>query len=221
MTWRSAEERQRNLEEGAPLEFGHTLEDQIGGQIEVGFVVAGFYEDADPNDEWDVLGKYMGTYLATRALKTRDPSIARPAVARFDREQQIGSRGWRDLSQYLGRIAGREDPVNLFPLLPIQGDERGAKAQGNSRINRIAAPQPVLGGHLGRLPGQRGVQWDPHQMGQAGQSGRKLAGQCFIVPSPADGGRYLGQQQGRHNDRNCLCLQPGEQTAAILVSRLK
>ena len=58
------------------MEFGHTLEDQIGGQIEVGFVVAGFYEDADPNDEWDVLGKYMGTYLATRALKTRDPSSA-------------------------------------------------------------------------------------------------------------------------------------------------
>ena len=73
LTSPSAAERQRNLEEGAALEFGHTLQDQIGGQIEVGFVVTGFYEDADPDDEWDVLGKYMSTYIAIRALKPRGP----------------------------------------------------------------------------------------------------------------------------------------------------
>src|SRR6185295_1369113 len=33
------------LETGEPLEFGHSLDDQIGGQIEAGFVITGFYED--------------------------------------------------------------------------------------------------------------------------------------------------------------------------------
>jgi SAM-dependent methyltransferase len=73
LTSPTAAERQRNLQEGAPLEFSHTLQDQIGGQIEVGFVVTGFYEDADPNDESDLLGKYMSTFIATRAVKMRGP----------------------------------------------------------------------------------------------------------------------------------------------------
>ncbi len=65
----STEEKQRYTEEGTPLEFSHTLEDQIGGQIEAGFVLAGLYEDADENEEWDILGKYMSSYIATRAVK--------------------------------------------------------------------------------------------------------------------------------------------------------
>lgn len=65
----SIKERQRYAEEGTPLEFSHTLEDQIGGQIDVGFAITGFYEDADRDEEWDVLGRYMHTFMATRALK--------------------------------------------------------------------------------------------------------------------------------------------------------
>ena len=65
----SAEEKQRYMEEGSPLEFSHTLEDQIGGQIEAGFVITGFYEDAYENEEWDILGKYMNAYIATRGVK--------------------------------------------------------------------------------------------------------------------------------------------------------
>src|SRR4051812_22295895 len=49
------EERARLNEEGRPLEFGHTLGDQIGGQIEAGFVLTGFYDDIDPES---VLGEY-------------------------------------------------------------------------------------------------------------------------------------------------------------------
>jgi ubiquinone/menaquinone biosynthesis C-methylase UbiE len=74
----SAEEKQRYTEEGRPLEFSHTLEDQIGGQIEAGFVLTGLYEDAFEDEEWDVLGKYMNTYIATRAVKmagTRRPKV--------------------------------------------------------------------------------------------------------------------------------------------------
>jgi SAM-dependent methyltransferase len=58
--------RQRYQEDLQPLEFGHSLEDQIGGQIDAGFVVAGFYED-----RWDgiKLAEYMPTFMATRAVK--------------------------------------------------------------------------------------------------------------------------------------------------------
>jgi hypothetical protein len=48
------------------LEFGHTLDDQIGGQLDAGFVMTGFYED-----NWaDVaLSAYMPLYMATRSRK--------------------------------------------------------------------------------------------------------------------------------------------------------
>jgi SAM-dependent methyltransferase len=62
------EERARLVEEGRPLEFGHSLGDQIGGQLEAGFVLAGFYEDIDPES---VLGEHIPSYIATRALKTK------------------------------------------------------------------------------------------------------------------------------------------------------
>jgi SAM-dependent methyltransferase len=54
------------LEEGGPLEFGHSLDDQIGGQIEAGFLLAGFYEDIDPHN---LISKYIPTFIATRAIK--------------------------------------------------------------------------------------------------------------------------------------------------------
>ncbi len=56
--------------EGTPLEFGHTLDDLIGGQLECGFVITGFYEDRCPQEEHDVLGHYMSTFMATRAFKS-------------------------------------------------------------------------------------------------------------------------------------------------------
>jgi SAM-dependent methyltransferase len=65
----SAEELEKRREDGIPLEFGHTLDDQIGGQIEAGFVITGFYEDRCPQEENDLLGKYMATFMATRSYK--------------------------------------------------------------------------------------------------------------------------------------------------------
>ncbi|MDZ7684169.1 MAG: class I SAM-dependent methyltransferase [Gammaproteobacteria bacterium] len=53
--------------EGRPLEFGHTLDHQIGGQLEAGFTITGFYEDRYPGD--DPLSKYIAMFIATRALK--------------------------------------------------------------------------------------------------------------------------------------------------------
>jgi SAM-dependent methyltransferase len=62
----SEEDRKRYAAEGIPLEFGHTLEDQIGGQISSGFVITGFYEDRDRDNP---LRTYTAMYIATRALK--------------------------------------------------------------------------------------------------------------------------------------------------------
>jgi len=51
---------------GEPLSFGHTLEDQIGGQLEAGFVLTALYED-----RWreSALGRYAATFIATRAVR--------------------------------------------------------------------------------------------------------------------------------------------------------
>jgi SAM-dependent methyltransferase len=60
------EDRARLAEQDAPLEFGHSLDDQIGGQLTAGFTLTGFYEDIDPDT---ILGKHIPTYIATRAVK--------------------------------------------------------------------------------------------------------------------------------------------------------
>jgi SAM-dependent methyltransferase len=67
-TSKSEEEVRRQIERGDPLEFSHTLEDQIGGQIEAGFVISGFYEDRHRDDP---IAVHMPTYVATRAIKQR------------------------------------------------------------------------------------------------------------------------------------------------------
>jgi len=63
------EERQFYIETGAPLEFSHTLQDQIGGQLEAGFLIAGFFEDTFGEEDNDLLTDYMPSFIATRAVK--------------------------------------------------------------------------------------------------------------------------------------------------------
>jgi SAM-dependent methyltransferase len=65
----SADELARYEAQGEPLEFSHTLEDQIGGQLEAGFVLTGMYEDRNPPEDQDLLSDYMPLFIATRALK--------------------------------------------------------------------------------------------------------------------------------------------------------
>ena len=60
------EERRRYMDSNEPLCFGHTLADQIGGQLDAGFVLTGFYEDAGPR--WK-LSEYIPCFAATRAVK--------------------------------------------------------------------------------------------------------------------------------------------------------
>jgi SAM-dependent methyltransferase len=63
---RSGAELQALLEQGEPLEFGHTLEDQLGGQLAAGFALVGLYEDRQPDGTLD---RFIPTFIATRALK--------------------------------------------------------------------------------------------------------------------------------------------------------
>lgn len=52
---------------GMAVEFGHTLEQQIQGQIRAGFVIAGLYEDTFGGEK--LLDRYTNSFIATRAMK--------------------------------------------------------------------------------------------------------------------------------------------------------
>lgn len=60
-------ERARLAADEQPLEWSHTLEAQIGGQLEAGFVLTGFYEDRWPGNPIDA---HMSTFFATCARRT-------------------------------------------------------------------------------------------------------------------------------------------------------
>ena len=52
-----------------PLVFGHSLTDQIGGQLDAGFTITAMFEDI-----WDVENKmdeFLPSFIATRAVKPR------------------------------------------------------------------------------------------------------------------------------------------------------
>lgn len=61
-------ELQAKIERSEPLEYSHTLEDQIGGQLKAGFCITGFMED-----HWPIgthpLSEYFPAFVATRAIK--------------------------------------------------------------------------------------------------------------------------------------------------------
>ena len=60
-------DRKRWFGAESPLEFAHSLSDQLGGQLEAGFLIAGFYED-----DWgggEPIDAFMKTFVAVRSLK--------------------------------------------------------------------------------------------------------------------------------------------------------
>lgn len=69
LTSLSDRERQRIIiDRKRPLEFGHTLDDQIGGQLNAGFAITGFYEDKFGDVELDPISKFIPSFIATRAV---------------------------------------------------------------------------------------------------------------------------------------------------------
>jgi SAM-dependent methyltransferase len=67
------EEEQLRIFGDDPLEFSHTIEEQIGGQLEAGFVLVGLYEDQQNTLE----GKYIPGYFATRSIKLARADIVK------------------------------------------------------------------------------------------------------------------------------------------------
>lgn len=64
----SEAERQHFIDEGEPLEFGHTLADQIGGQLAAGFSLADMYEDNWPEGA-GAAADYFDPFIATRSVR--------------------------------------------------------------------------------------------------------------------------------------------------------
>jgi SAM-dependent methyltransferase len=62
------EEAERRVAAGEALSFSHSLEKQIGAQLEAGFLLAGLYED-DWDDEATALNAFMPTSIATLAVR--------------------------------------------------------------------------------------------------------------------------------------------------------
>ena len=60
------EERIRLYGIDEPIEFGHTLEEQVGGQLEAGFHLIGFFEDYWAEEK---IKDYMPSFMAARSLK--------------------------------------------------------------------------------------------------------------------------------------------------------
>ena len=49
------------------IQFSHTLEEQIGGQLKAGFILSSLFEDRDK----DVVGEYIPQFIATRSVKPK------------------------------------------------------------------------------------------------------------------------------------------------------
>ena len=60
---------QARIQRQEALEHSHSLDDQIGGQLDAGFVIAGFYEDRW-SDEATPLNRFMPTSMATLAIRS-------------------------------------------------------------------------------------------------------------------------------------------------------
>ncbi len=57
---------ERLQQEDRPAEFGHSLSDQLAGQMEAGFHLVGLYEDHHTDLK---ISEFAPTYIATRAIK--------------------------------------------------------------------------------------------------------------------------------------------------------
>ncbi|MCA1010619.1 class I SAM-dependent methyltransferase [Halobacillus halophilus] len=66
-------EVQEYIDSGQTIEYAHTLEDQIQGQMDAGFVLTGFYEDDFGGTR--IIDKHIKTFMATRAMKLNGEAL--------------------------------------------------------------------------------------------------------------------------------------------------
>ena len=119
----TAEERARYVADDSPLEFGHTLDDQIGGQIAAGFLLAGFFEDADPTT---TIGGRIATFIATRAIK---PSHGGRAADAVRTAQNASAASTADVTN---SAAGGADAA-------VGGSDAGLSRPANHMLSRVEA----------------------------------------------------------------------------------
>ena len=62
---KDAELYKKSIEIDGSVQFSHTIEEQISGQLKAGFTLTDLYEDTDTG----VLGGYVPLFIATRAVK--------------------------------------------------------------------------------------------------------------------------------------------------------
>jgi len=60
------EEFERMAKNNEAIQFSHSLEEQLGGQLAAGLILTDLYEDRDSDG---ILQKYVPQYIATRAVK--------------------------------------------------------------------------------------------------------------------------------------------------------
>ena len=63
----SDEERENWFGSDAPIEFVHSLGDQLGGHLDAGFLIAGLYEDDCGGSE--PIDQFIKSFVAVRAIK--------------------------------------------------------------------------------------------------------------------------------------------------------
>ncbi|WP_428376133.1 class I SAM-dependent methyltransferase [Lichenicoccus sp.] len=64
-----SEELERRVRQNHTVEFSHSLETQIGGQLKAGFVLTDMFEDKDHGLPATGVSRFMPTLFATRAVK--------------------------------------------------------------------------------------------------------------------------------------------------------
>ena len=71
LTSLSDEDRKKYTDREEPLCFGHTLDDQLGGQLRAGFHLTDLFEDrwGDDPEKFGALNSLIPCFMATRAVK--------------------------------------------------------------------------------------------------------------------------------------------------------
>jgi SAM-dependent methyltransferase len=61
--------RAKYIADREPLEFSHTFEEQIGGQLAAGFLLTDLFEDSWEKESDHPVAPFMATFFATRAVR--------------------------------------------------------------------------------------------------------------------------------------------------------
>jgi ubiquinone/menaquinone biosynthesis C-methylase UbiE len=69
----SPQELEERIRAKAMFHFSHSMEAQLGGLTQAGFVLTGFYEDRRPEADGNPIRHFMPSYYVTRAQKQAAP----------------------------------------------------------------------------------------------------------------------------------------------------